>query len=255
MPIPDPDKIWPKLEEDGVDEVKKKLSMGVYATFKIPVIEEWLQIKEFETSKPEVSIQQQIKDSRVDQFLQWAKNHQVVSIVLILCMIIIAMGTLTDAISKISNYFNFEKRQAETKSEPNDKEEREPFVIPKDIMFSVSKGKTDLNLNFKQYIEKIRNNNKYFSQKEKFLEESQEKVVDWIGYVTNVRESEVYDQVFVTITTNQGLFEFAVFVFLSENKKIAYSLRKDDKVSCTGTIKKHYMDTPVLAGHSISIIN
>jgi hypothetical protein len=48
MPIPDPDKIWPKLEELGVDEVRKRLSMGVYAKYKIPVIEEWLRRKEKE---------------------------------------------------------------------------------------------------------------------------------------------------------------------------------------------------------------
>jgi len=48
MPIPDTDKIWPKLEESGVDEVRKRLSMGVYAKYKIPVIEEWLRRKEKE---------------------------------------------------------------------------------------------------------------------------------------------------------------------------------------------------------------
>jgi hypothetical protein len=46
MPIPDPDKIWPKLDELGVDEVRKRLSMGVYAKYKIPVINEWLRRKE-----------------------------------------------------------------------------------------------------------------------------------------------------------------------------------------------------------------
>jgi hypothetical protein len=45
MPIPDPDKIWPKLEQLGVDEVRKRLAMGVYAKYKIPVIEEWLRGK------------------------------------------------------------------------------------------------------------------------------------------------------------------------------------------------------------------
>jgi hypothetical protein len=46
MPIPDPNKIWPELEKLGVDEVRKRLSMGVYAKYKIPVIEEWLRLKE-----------------------------------------------------------------------------------------------------------------------------------------------------------------------------------------------------------------
>lgn len=50
MPIADPNKIWPKLENDGPDEVRKKLAMGVYAGYKIPVIKEWLRRKENEQS-------------------------------------------------------------------------------------------------------------------------------------------------------------------------------------------------------------
>mgnify|MGYP001559877233 CR=1 FL=1 len=52
MPIPDPNKIWPKLEKDGVEEVRKKLAMGVYADFKIPVIKEWLRKKDEELNAP-----------------------------------------------------------------------------------------------------------------------------------------------------------------------------------------------------------
>lgn len=48
MPIPDPNKIWTKLEKLGIDEVRKQLSIGVYAKYKIPVIEEWLRRKEKE---------------------------------------------------------------------------------------------------------------------------------------------------------------------------------------------------------------
>ena len=48
MPIPDPDKIWPKLEETGLAEVKKRLLIGAYAKYKIPVIEEWIRLKEKE---------------------------------------------------------------------------------------------------------------------------------------------------------------------------------------------------------------
>lgn len=51
MPIPDPDKIWPKLEQLGIDEVRKRLSMGCYAKFKIPVIEEWIRRKEIDAKK------------------------------------------------------------------------------------------------------------------------------------------------------------------------------------------------------------
>lgn len=53
MSIPDPDKIWPKLEEHGVDEVRKMLSMGVFADYKVPVIEGWLRRKAKETVDPD----------------------------------------------------------------------------------------------------------------------------------------------------------------------------------------------------------
>lgn len=43
MPVADPNKIWPQLEQDGAEEVRKKLAIGVYARYKIPVIEEWLR--------------------------------------------------------------------------------------------------------------------------------------------------------------------------------------------------------------------
>jgi hypothetical protein len=48
MPIPDPDKIWPELDQLGVNEVRKRLSRGAYSKYKIPVIEEWLRLKESE---------------------------------------------------------------------------------------------------------------------------------------------------------------------------------------------------------------
>lgn len=52
MPIADPEKIWPKLEQAGVEEVRKKVAMGVYADYKIPVIGEWLRRKEEERNAP-----------------------------------------------------------------------------------------------------------------------------------------------------------------------------------------------------------
>lgn len=48
MAIADPNKIWPKLEQAGVDEVRKKLAMGSYAQHKKPIIKEWLRRKEEE---------------------------------------------------------------------------------------------------------------------------------------------------------------------------------------------------------------
>ena len=80
MPIPDPDKIWPKLEQLGVKEVRKLLSMGVYAKHKIPVIEEWLRRKEAESI------------TRFDRYISCAKNHPVISVILIIGLIVIALA-------------------------------------------------------------------------------------------------------------------------------------------------------------------
>lgn len=52
MAIADPSKLWPKLEKDGVVEVRKKLAMGVYAKYKVPVIREWLVNKKNEQNQP-----------------------------------------------------------------------------------------------------------------------------------------------------------------------------------------------------------
>jgi hypothetical protein len=54
MPIADPNKIWPKLEKLGPEEVRRKSAIGVYANYKIPVIEEWLRRKEEETTAPAI---------------------------------------------------------------------------------------------------------------------------------------------------------------------------------------------------------
>ncbi len=58
MPIPDPDEILPKLERDGVEEVKRKLLRGAYAEFKIPIVKEWLRQKEQnrETLEPKAPV-------------------------------------------------------------------------------------------------------------------------------------------------------------------------------------------------------
>ena len=52
MAIPDPKKLYPKLEKDGVEEVRKKLAMGVYASYKVPLIREWLVSKVNEQNEP-----------------------------------------------------------------------------------------------------------------------------------------------------------------------------------------------------------
>lgn len=45
MPI-DPQELWPKLEELGEDEVRLKVSQGVYGEKKRASVEEWLRRKE-----------------------------------------------------------------------------------------------------------------------------------------------------------------------------------------------------------------
>ena len=52
MPIPDPDKIRSKLEQEDIEEVRNKLLMGAYAKYKIPTVKEYLRQKEKEQNTP-----------------------------------------------------------------------------------------------------------------------------------------------------------------------------------------------------------
>ena len=52
MAIADPDKLYPKLEKDGVALVRQKLAMGVYAKYKIALIRGWLVSKENVEGQP-----------------------------------------------------------------------------------------------------------------------------------------------------------------------------------------------------------
>ncbi len=61
MAIADPKKLWPKLEKDGVDEVRKKLAMGVYANYKVPLIREWLVTKE---KQQDQTVNKQLDDEK-----------------------------------------------------------------------------------------------------------------------------------------------------------------------------------------------
>lgn len=54
------------------------------------------------------------RDTRVDRFFKAIKNHRLLSVLVIIAMIIIAIGTLTDAISKISNIFNWQNKPIES---------------------------------------------------------------------------------------------------------------------------------------------
>ncbi len=46
------DQLHSKLERDGVEEVRRKLTLGSYAQRKVAIIEEWLRRKEEELNAP-----------------------------------------------------------------------------------------------------------------------------------------------------------------------------------------------------------
>ena len=48
MAIADPEKLYPKLEKDGLEVVRRKLAMGAYANYKVPLVREWIRMKEDE---------------------------------------------------------------------------------------------------------------------------------------------------------------------------------------------------------------
>lgn len=43
MPIPDKDKLWSELEATGESDVRINLASGVYGSWKVPLIKEWLK--------------------------------------------------------------------------------------------------------------------------------------------------------------------------------------------------------------------
>ncbi|MGA2278951.1 MAG: hypothetical protein ABSG80_01460 [Verrucomicrobiota bacterium] len=45
------------------------------------------------------------KITKVDEFIRWCKNHRLISILLFVCLIIIGLGQLTDALEKIHTFF------------------------------------------------------------------------------------------------------------------------------------------------------
>lgn len=108
MPIPNPNDILPKLEELGVDEVRKRLAMGVYAEYKRKLIEEWIRRKEQEASRVAPVVDEGVADAkvatRVDRVLQHLKNHPVMAGVIIVGVVLIAVGNLTDALTKIEAF-------------------------------------------------------------------------------------------------------------------------------------------------------
>lgn len=48
----DPDELWPKLDELGLEEVEKKLAQGVYGQRRKPVVEKWIEKKKAALEAP-----------------------------------------------------------------------------------------------------------------------------------------------------------------------------------------------------------
>lgn len=99
MAIPDPDEIWPKLDELGADEVRKRLAMGVYGEHKIPVIEEWLRRQDrqgnMKDQEPSVESPVPVSTSTEEDWpakvtLGWLIAHMPISAWAWLCTIIAA---------------------------------------------------------------------------------------------------------------------------------------------------------------------
>lgn len=60
MPFVDPNKLWPKLDALGVDEVRKMLAAGAFGAWKRPAIEEWLRRTE-KLPKPDTYMYHEIQ--------------------------------------------------------------------------------------------------------------------------------------------------------------------------------------------------
>ena len=95
------------MEKLGVKEVRKLLSMGVYAKHKIPVIEEWLRRKEAEIKRnndPHLNMPSTESITRFDRFISYAKNHPVISVILIIGLGVIVLANFTNAVSQLTKY-------------------------------------------------------------------------------------------------------------------------------------------------------
>ena len=77
MPIPDADKLRAELEAAGEKEVRKKLAAGVYGSWKVGTIKEWLREKEESRAALEV----EEAKSYTRSTLSWAKIGVIAAIV------------------------------------------------------------------------------------------------------------------------------------------------------------------------------
>ena len=103
MPTLIPGELWPKLDVLGVKKVREQLAMKVYGQDEVSLIEEWLQQKEREEAE------RRIPESRshnwvlanFKRLVHYIKNHLVVCVIVAFGVIVIWMGTLTDAVDSV----------------------------------------------------------------------------------------------------------------------------------------------------------
>ena len=95
MSIPDPDKLWAKLDKVGVDEVRKKLAMGVFGKPKIALVNEWLRKNDTNGSASKKYQLEQDKDTPVDKLTKKIKNHQVLAPIIAISLLVLALLTFS----------------------------------------------------------------------------------------------------------------------------------------------------------------
>ena len=77
MPIPDKEKLRAELKETGEKEVREKLSQGVYGSWKVETIKNWLREKEEERASVTVGEAK----THAKQNLTWTKIGVIAAIV------------------------------------------------------------------------------------------------------------------------------------------------------------------------------
>lgn len=78
MPIPDREKLRAELEAIGEKEVRAKLAAGVYGSWKVETIKEWLREKE----EARASVMAEETKTQAKQNLTWTKIGVIAAVVI-----------------------------------------------------------------------------------------------------------------------------------------------------------------------------
>lgn len=84
MPIPDREKLRAELEATGEKEVRGKLAAGVYGSWKVETIKDWLREKE----ESRASVAAEEAKTQTKQTLSWTKIGVIVAIVSALAAVV-----------------------------------------------------------------------------------------------------------------------------------------------------------------------